>query len=60
MGVFEMDAFAKGTFAIADTLASMKGKVREERRGEQEREAWSGGGREEEGEMGIIEGDHPR
>merc|ERR1711998_628842 len=23
MGVFEMDAFAKGTFAIADTLAEM-------------------------------------
>ena len=27
MGVFEMDAFAKGTFAIADTLASLKGKA---------------------------------
>merc|ERR1712060_378379 len=25
MGVFEMDAFAKGTFAIADTLAAMDG-----------------------------------
>ena len=25
MGVFEMDAFAKGTFAIADTLASLDG-----------------------------------
>jgi len=25
MGVFEIDAFAKGTFAIADTLANMKG-----------------------------------
>ena len=26
MGVFEMDAFAKGTFAIADTLAEITGK----------------------------------
>merc|ERR1719393_66245 len=26
MGVFEMDAFAKGTFAIADTLAKLTGK----------------------------------
>merc|ERR1719199_2443568 len=25
MGVFEMDAFAKGTFAIADTLANLNG-----------------------------------
>ena len=25
MGVFEMDAFAKGTFAIADTLANLDG-----------------------------------
>ena len=25
MGVFEMDAFAKGTFAIADTLAALDG-----------------------------------
>merc|ERR1712060_142054 len=25
MGVFEMEAFAKGTFAIADTLAAMDG-----------------------------------
>jgi phosphoglycerate kinase len=25
MGVFEMDAFAKGTFAIADTLAELDG-----------------------------------
>jgi len=27
MGVFEMDAFAKGTFAIAETLAGMKDSV---------------------------------
>jgi phosphoglycerate kinase len=27
MGVFEMDAFAKGTFAIADTLANMKDAI---------------------------------
>jgi len=27
MGVFEMDKFAKGTFAIADTLANMKGAI---------------------------------
>jgi len=27
MGVFEMDAFAKGTFAIAQTLADMKGQA---------------------------------
>ena len=26
MGVFEMDAFAKGTFGVADTLASLTGK----------------------------------
>ena len=25
MGVFEMEAFAKGTFAIADTLANLNG-----------------------------------
>merc|ERR1719231_1721346 len=27
MGVFEMDAFAKGTFAIADTLATMSDAI---------------------------------
>jgi 3-phosphoglycerate kinase len=27
MGVFEMEAFAKGTFAVADTLAEITSKV---------------------------------
>jgi phosphoglycerate kinase len=27
MGVFEMDAFAKGTFAVAETLADLTAKV---------------------------------
>lgn len=27
MGVFEFDAFAKGTFGIASTLAELTGKV---------------------------------
>jgi 3-phosphoglycerate kinase len=27
MGVFEMEAFAKGTFAVAETLAEITAKV---------------------------------